>query len=87
MSSAELSEWMAYDELEVIPDPVWSTAAICWSVATFNGFGKKKRSIEDFIPREKPVRIMSGEVGRAHMHVMIAHQKAKEALKSQRSAG
>ena len=40
-----------YDEIEVIPDPVWIGASICWAIATFCGFSKKRYAIEDFVPR------------------------------------
>jgi hypothetical protein len=87
MSSKELSEWVAYDQLDHIPDQYWIGAQICQVMAMVMGTGKKKYKVEDFIPRVRPVRIMSGEQGLAMMQMITAMAKAEEARKSQPSAG
>lgn len=51
MSSAELSEWLAYDRISPIPDSYWQTALIASTVA--NMLGKKRRTLEEFLPRKK----------------------------------
>lgn len=51
MSSAELSEWIAYFRVEPSPDPHWSAAQICAVVANSMGSGKKTFQVDDFIPK------------------------------------
>lgn len=55
---------MAADSLDnVLPDPYWIGAQICTLIAATGG---QKTAVEDWIPsRGRPVRIMSGEHGRA----------------------
>lgn len=75
MDSAELSRWMAYDQLDVIPDAYWMVGKICQIIiAAFTG---KSTAIEDHIPRAKPVRILSGDVGRGYMKDVGEAQRLK----------
>lgn len=47
ISSAELTEEMAFDQLE--PDDPWlRTALICWVMASLNPYVKKRFKITDF---------------------------------------
>ena len=78
MSSRELSEWIAYDKLDLIPDP-WRQTGIMAGL-THNMWAKKKVSEDHYIPREREIRILSGEDGRRHMMMLIAHQKAKASV-------
>ncbi len=50
MSSRELAEWMAYHRIHPLPDPHWSAALICSTLA--NAWGAST-SIEDFLPATK----------------------------------
>ncbi len=85
--STLLSEWMAYHSLYKLPDPYWIGAQVCQVMATVMGTGKKRFKVEDFIPRARPVRIMSGDDGKRMMETVVAMQQAKEAQKSRLSAG
>ena len=51
MDSAELSEWMAYAQLEALPDPWLQTGQICRTMADL--WAKGRHTAEQFIPREK----------------------------------
>ncbi len=85
MSSKELSEWYAYDQLDRIPDPHWIGGSICWAIATWMGTGKKRWQIDDFIPREQPERKMSPEEVMNKFRGMADQQRPiLEARKSQR---
>ncbi|SIO60131.1 hypothetical protein SAMN05444166_6278 [Singulisphaera sp. GP187] len=54
IDSHELSEWLAYDRLDPLPDSYWQAGLISSTIA--NVFGKGKAlTPEDFIPRrQKP---------------------------------
>ncbi len=84
MSSRELSEWIAYDELEKLPDLNWAAGAICWSIATF--FGSKKRfAIDDFIRHEQPEKLMTPEEAMSKFRSIAEQQRPiLEARKSLR---
>lgn len=51
MSSAELSEWIAFDRVERLPDPYWIGGMIASVVA--NSIAGAKTTPSDFIPREE----------------------------------
>jgi hypothetical protein len=50
MSSALLSEWMAYDRIAPLHDPYWIGAHLCQVIA--NSFAAKGKGfkLEDFLP-------------------------------------
>lgn len=54
MDSAELSEWLAFDRVEGIPDPHWQTALIALLIARTMG-GDRRAQLEDFLPRREPL--------------------------------
>lgn len=55
MDSAEFSEWIAFTQIEPLPDPHLSAALICQTVSASNG-GKTK--LEDFLPYQaEPERL------------------------------
>jgi hypothetical protein len=59
LDSEELSLWLAYDQVDVLPDLYWIGARICQTmVAAFAG---KKTSIYDHMPRRKESRILPAE--------------------------
>ncbi len=82
MDSQEFSLWLAYDQLDLLPDPWRQTGKLCQVLAATWG---KKSEIEDWIPRPKPVRIVSGEEGRAYFQGMKARHAQFE--KNKASAG
>lgn len=49
MSSAELSEWLAYVQIEPLPDPYWVGAQICQVTAQSQSV-KKRYKLTDFMP-------------------------------------
>jgi len=52
MSSRELSEWLAFAQLDPLPDPHLSAGLIAHTVAAANWSGKGSRpKLEDYIPR------------------------------------
>jgi len=52
MSSSELSEWLAYAQLDPLPDPHLSAGIVAHTTASANWSGKGFRPrLEDFIPR------------------------------------
>lgn len=89
MSSRELSEWMAYDRLDLLPDPWRETGTVCATLANV-WTDKGGYKPDDFIPRPRPVRIMSGKGGRVWMQAVAAAAAAKfhrESASSPPSAG
>jgi len=77
MDSEELSRWIAYDKVDLLPDPWLVAGTICTVIAS--AFAKKgsKLEPEDFIPRPRPVRVLSGEAGRAFFKGVTAAQEAR----------
>jgi hypothetical protein len=53
MSSAELSEWIAFFRIEPFPDWYWPFAQICAVIANVFGGKGRKAKVEDFIPKVK----------------------------------
>ena len=73
-----LSEWLAYDSLDKIPDPYWIGGQICQVIAAC--FAGKKTEVSDWIPRVRPApRIMTGEHGRAIIDGIRAQMLAQQA--------
>lgn len=78
-SSPVLSEWMAYDQLDLIPNPWWIGAQICQVIAA--AMVGKKTSVEDWMPCSiRPVRIMSGEQGKAILQEVAARMRAQQGV-------
>jgi hypothetical protein len=68
MSSAELSRWLAYDQLDQVPDPVLIAARVCCVVANAFGRGQERYRPEDFTGRPRPRRsVISPEAAEAMM--------------------
>jgi len=57
--STLISEWMAYDQLDVIPDPNWQFGLIASILA--NSWGRCKSKPEDWIPRARKSRKRQSE--------------------------
>lgn len=56
MDSAELSEWIAYTNIEPLADP-WQIGALqCALMANCWSSGKKRFRVEDFLPKSKTHR-------------------------------
>jgi len=52
MSSAELSEWLAFAQLDPLPDPHLSAGIISHTIAAANWPGKGRRpKLDDYIPK------------------------------------
>ncbi len=67
---------MAYDQLDHLPDPWWIGAQICQVIAAT--MGGKKTKVDDWIPfSRRPVRIVSGDAGKAFFKGMQEAQKMK----------
>jgi hypothetical protein len=77
MDSEELSCWIAYDRLDRIPDHYWLAAMT--TSAVVNALTGSKTKPDDFIPRARPVRILSGEAGMAWFAGIAKAQNAKVA--------
>ena len=78
MDSLEFSEWLAYDQLDLIPDPWRMVGILCQTIAASQGV---KSEVDDFIPIPKPPRIISGEAGRSMFRGMLT--RAREFEKNQ----
>ena len=73
MDSEELSTWMAYDKLDRLPDLLWVCGKICQTIVA--AFAGKHKDIDDFTDRPKPVRILSGDVGRMFVRELGTQQQ------------
>lgn len=73
ISSAELSEWIAFDRVERLPDPYWIGGMTASVIA--NSVAGAKTTPADFIPREveKP-RQTQAEMIR-NIQIMARHQE------------
>lgn len=60
MSSPELSEWLAMERIDPLPDFYWMSAQECLVTASAFG-GAKKLSIDDFRPVAAPKRRLTAE--------------------------
>ena len=61
MSSAEISEWLAWDQLDHLPDHYWIGGEICATIANVMGNGRRTFHPEHFVPRAKAVKIASAD--------------------------
>jgi hypothetical protein len=59
IDSREITEWMAYNQLDPIPDSNWQTGLL--ASVMVNLWSKTKAKPEDFIPRVKRARRQSIE--------------------------
>jgi hypothetical protein len=75
MDSHELSEWLAYDQVDGVPDAYWICGKLCQTIV--GSFAGKKTQVDDFIPRERPVRIVSGDSAKAIMQGVTVAQRMK----------
>ncbi len=79
MDSAELTEWMAYNQLEPLPDP-WLQTGISTSMMV-NLWSKTRCKPEDFIPRARRSRRQSVEDQLAIFRGIAARQDARAQIK------
>jgi hypothetical protein len=73
ISSAELSEWIAYNAIDPMPDPAYEAGLQCAVMANM-WTSKGKAKPEDFMRLARPVRILSGEEGLAFFSRLKAIQ-------------
>jgi hypothetical protein len=67
---------MAYDQLDHLPDPYWIGAQICAVVSA--AMGGEKSSVDDWMPlSRRPVRVMSGEAGKAVIRGLDAARRSR----------
>jgi hypothetical protein len=77
LSSSELSEWIAYDQLDRIPDPWEQTGTVCATVANL-WTDKGGYRPDDFIPRpRRAARILDARAGLAWMRGVASGVAAK----------
>jgi hypothetical protein len=67
---------MAYDRLDLIPDPWRQTGTLAATIANL-WTDRGRYGPDDFIPRPRPVRILSGKAGRAWFQGLAAAAAAK----------
>lgn len=60
MSSRELSEWLAMERIDPLPDFYWMSAQECLVAASSFG-GGKKLTLDHFLPVPAPKRRLSVE--------------------------
>jgi hypothetical protein len=78
--SDELSEWMAFEQLEPQQDIYWACGMLASIVVNMFGNGRKRYTPQDFMPvssKRKRSRISSPERDMAILDAMIASQKAR----------
>ena len=78
-----ISEWMAYDQIDLIPDHPWLAAMI--AATNTNLWSKRNIDPEDLLPRRRPMRRSTTESHLALFKGISAGQEAKE--KSRRNRG
>jgi hypothetical protein len=75
MSSVELSEWLAFDRIEPLPDPWRQTGLACAVTANLWTKGKRHQP-EDFIPaRKESVRQPPGKIAAKMAAFAAAHNE------------
>lgn len=72
MDSRELSEWMAFDRVEPLPDSYWQAGLICATVGNAMG-SRRALSPADFLPapRHAPPPVQAPEVGLARFKAFV----------------
>lgn len=78
MDSAEFSEWLAYSQIEPLPDLYWVGAMICRTIA--RSLGGSKAELKDFLPRTRPAARQSG---RSMFEIMRAKMRQARGDKAQ----
>lgn len=73
ISSAELSEWIAYDQLERLPDPYEIGGIVASTVA--NTVAGAKTTPSDFIPRHVPKRRQTQAEMMANLAILAKRQE------------
>lgn len=76
LDSEELSEWMAYDQLEPLPDAHWDSGMMASTVVNMFGKANRRYKPTDFMPSYKCVKEHSPEHDMAILDAMIADQEA-----------
>jgi hypothetical protein len=72
VDSRELSEWMAFDRLEPLPDGYFQAAVIASTVANTMGGGRRKWKPKDFMPKTRTARrVQSAAEGLAIFNAMF----------------
>jgi len=61
MPSRQISEWMAYRKIRVMPDAHWDAAQISAVVANAMAGGNRRYTVEDFYPRATRPEALSAE--------------------------
>ncbi|MHC5539601.1 phage tail assembly protein T [Singulisphaera rosea] len=79
IGSDELSEWLAFDDLEPLPNGYLQTGILASTIANVMGSGKKKFAPIDFMPgrRTATPRQSDPEKGIAVMRGLMARQNVK----------
>jgi len=80
ISSAELTEWLAYDRIDPLPDPYWTNALLCQTIMRSQGNSKAK--LVDFLPsRPASLDVQSADAGLAifDSHARRLDRAAKKA--------
>jgi hypothetical protein len=54
LDSQELSEWLAFNDLEPLPDSYWQTGLVCATLANLWTAKGKSYDPHDFMPTGKP---------------------------------
>jgi hypothetical protein len=75
MSSLELSEWLAYSQLDPLPDPQRQTALL--ATLLVNLWSKQRVRLEDFLPRVPTGRRQSSEEHLRFFETVAAQQAAR----------
>lgn len=62
MDSAELSEWLAYDRIEPLPDAHWDAALVAHTTA--RSMGAKHAKFEHYLPQKTGAKPPARQTGR-----------------------
>lgn len=74
MDSEEVSEWMAFDQLEPLPDVSWSSGMVAATMCNLWGKRTKPFKPNDFMPVYRQTKTHSPEQDMALLDAMIARQ-------------
>lgn len=74
MDSQELSEWLAFDNVEGIPDPHYGPAVVASTIANAHG---ARTSIADFYPVQPETPPQSIEEQKAALYAVFAAHNAR----------
>ena len=78
VDSAELSEWIAFDQVEPLPDPYWQAGVIAATVANSAGGRRGGGSFgpADFMPASRTRAEQTPAEGRAILDALAARRNA-----------